>query len=339
VFFVSLPVGLIALVVTGLSLKIPPHPERATRVDYIGAALLTTGLSSVLLATVRGGNEAPWGSTQILTLFAVGAILLTIFVWHERRTPNPIVPISLFRIRTFSAASAAAFCVGISMFGAIMFVPLFVQGVLGESATNSGLVLTPLMLALVCTSVGSGQLITRTGRYRWALVGGALLMAAGFWLLAALDASSTRGAVTLGMIVLGLGLGLLLQNLVLVIQNSVPSRDLGAATSAGQFFRNTGGTIGVTVMGAILTAGLPAGAAAAGALDGGSTSASAAAGETLASAMHPVFVLGVPLMALALLLIVLIPEVPLRRQARERASEPAERLSAPRPEAVEPRAA
>ena len=142
------------------------------------------------------------------------------------------------------------------------------QGVLGESATNAGLVLTPLMLALVVASVGSGQLISRTGRYRWAIVAGPVVMAGGFAVLASLDAGSTQGTATLGMIVLGLGLGLVIQNLLLVVQNAVPSRELGIATSGIQFFRTTGGTIGVSVMGALMTAGLPAGAAA-GALPGG----------------------------------------------------------------------
>ena len=316
VFFVSLPVGLLALAVVLATLRIPPHPERATRIDYTGAALLAGGVSSILLATVRG-EEAAWGSTEIVGLFAAGTALLGVLIWHERRTPHPIVPVSLFRLRAFSAASAASFAVGVAMFGAIMFVPLFVQGVLGESATDSGLVLTPLMLALVGTSVGSGQLISRTGRYRWALVSGPLVMGAGFTLLSGLGTNSTQGSATIAMVVLGLGLGLLMQNLVLVVQNAVPSRELGAATSAGQFFRTTGATIGVTVMGAILSAGLPTGAAAGAALGGPTAAPTSGAREQLADAIHPVFVIGLPLMALVLAVVMLIPETPLRRSVRE----------------------
>ncbi len=318
VFFVSLPVGLVALAVVLVTLRIPPHPERAGSIDYLGAGLLAAGVSSLLLATVRGGQEAPWGSAEVLGLYGAGVVLLAVLAWHERRTPNPIVPVSLFKLRTFTAAAGASFAVGIAMFGAIMFVPLYVQGVLGESATDSGLVLTPLMLALVVTSVGSGQLISRTGHYRWALVSGPVLMAGGFALLSELNQSSTHGAATLAMVVLGLGLGLLLQNLVLVVQNAVPSSQLGVATSAGQFFRTTGGTIGVTVMGAILAAGLPAGAAAGAALQGdGDGVGNAAARDQLAHAIHPVFLIGLPLMALALALVLLIPETPLRRSVRE----------------------
>ena len=311
VFFVSLPVGFVALAAVLLTLRIPPHPDRATRIDYSGAALLAAGLSCVLLGTVRLGDAGARDPVEIAALFAVGAALLGVLGWHERRTPNPIVPLSLFRLRTFSAAVATSFAVGVGMFGAIMFVPLFVQGVLGESATNAGLVLTPLMLALVAASVGSGHVITRTGHYRWAIVSGPVLMACGFALLGALDTGSSQGDATVAMILLGLGLGLLIQNLVLVIQNAVPSRELGAATSAGQFFRTTGGTIGVTVMGAVMTAGLPAGVSLAGAGGGG------VAREQLADAIHPVFMVGLPVMAIALALVVLIPERPLRQTVRE----------------------
>lgn len=304
VFFVSLPVGVVALVVVLATLRIPPHPERSVSVDYTGAGLLAAGVSCVLLGTVRAGEGTPGGGGEIAALFAVGVLVLGLLAWHERRVPDPIVPVSLFRVRTFTAAAAASFAVGVAMFGAIMFVPLFVQGVLGGSATNAGLVLTPLMLGLVAASVGSGQLISRTGRYRWAIISGPVVMAAGYALLSELDVGSTRGAATLAMVVLGIGLGLVMQNLLLVVQNTVRSSELGAATSATQFFRTTGGTIGVSVMGALMTAGLPAGA-------------ESASPQRLADAIHPVFVLGIPLMALALALVLLIPETPLRRTVRE----------------------
>jgi MFS family permease len=243
-------------------------------------------------------------------------------VW-ERRVEQPIVPVELFRIRTVSAACLAGFATGVGMFGTIMFVPLFVQGVLGESATSSGLVLTPLMLALMAASVGSGQIITRTGRYRWALLAGPVVMGAGFALLSMLDSGSTRETTTLAMVVAGFGLGLLVQNLALVVQNAVPSRHMGIATSLAQFSRVNGGTVGVAAMGAILAAGLPAGAATQ-ALGGGgaSTAGGAASREALAGAIHPIFVLGVPMMAVTLLLVALIPEQPLRRAVRDDVKHP-----------------
>jgi hypothetical protein len=165
--------------------------------------------------------------------------------------------------------------------------------------------------------VGSGQIITRTGRYRWALLAGPVVMGAGFGLLSMLDADSSQATATVAMVVCGLGLGLLVQNLALVVQNAVPSRHMGVATSAAQFSRSIGGTIGVSVMGAILAAGLPAGAASAALGGGAATAGGGAAREALADAIHPIFVLGVPMMANTLALVSLIPEVPLRRAVRD----------------------
>ena len=190
------------------------------------------------------------------------------------------------------------------MFGAIMFVPLYVQGVMGASATASGIVLTPLMLSMMITSVGSGQVITPhrplpLGADRRPGGHGRRLRAAA----RSMDVGSGRALATVAMIVTGLGLGLLIQNLSLAVQNGVPSRHLGAATSAAQFFRTIGGTIGVSVMGSILASGMPA--------------HGAAAPAQLASAIHPVFVIGGVLMAVTLAIVIAIPELPLRRTVRE----------------------
>jgi EmrB/QacA subfamily drug resistance transporter len=324
VFLVSLPVGAAALAVILAYLRIPPHPERGTRVDYAGAAMLAVGLSCVLLATVRGGRDAAWGSAQILGLFAAGVVVLALFYAWERRQDQPVVPIELFRLRTMQAATLAGLTTGMGMFGTIVFVPLFMQGAMGDSATNSGLVLAPLMLAMVVTSAGSGQIITRTGRYRWALLSGPVVMAVGFALLASLGVDSGRWHATVAMTIVGLGLGLLLQNLVLVVQNAVPSKHIGAATGAAQLSRSLGNAIGVALMGAILLAGLPAGASL-GSLSSAGAAADASA-EALASALHPVFLLGVPLMAITLGLVALIPEVPLRGAVRDDVAAPAEPL-------------
>ena len=310
-------------VTVAVTLKIPPHPERGTKVDYPGAALLAAGLSALLLATVRGGQEAPWGSAQILGLFAGGAVLLGVFLWWERRVEQPIVPVELFRIRAVSMANLAGFSTGVGMFGTIMFVPLFIQGVLGGSATSSGLVLTPMMLAMMATSVGSGQLITRTGRYRWALLAGPVVMGSGFALLSMLD----TGLLTAARDRRDGGGG----------PRPRPARaepraggaEHGAEPAHGRrpparrsSRASIGGTVGVSIMGAILAAGLPPGAASE-ALGGGATAAGgAAAREALADAIHPIFVLGVPLMAITLALVSLIPEVPLRRAVRDDVAHP-----------------
>jgi EmrB/QacA subfamily drug resistance transporter len=323
VFLVSVPVAAAALAVIVAYLRIPPHPDRGTHVDWVGALLLAVGLSCGLLATVRGGREAAWGSVQIVGLFAAAAVALAAFLAWERRQEQPVVPIDLFKLRTVRAGTAAGLTTGMGMFGTIVFVPLFMQAALGDSATGSGLVLAPLMLAMVLTSTGSGHLITRTGRYRWALLSGPIVMGAGFGMLAALSVHSTRLAAMAAMAVVGLGLGLLLQNLVLVIQNAVPTRHMGAATSAAQLARSLGNAIGVGVMGAILLAGLPAGAAM-GALGAGGAGGAGARADELASALHPVFLLGVPLMAVTFVLVALIPEVPLRQAVRDDVSTPAE---------------
>jgi EmrB/QacA subfamily drug resistance transporter len=322
VFLASMPVALVALAVGWRTLRIPTHPDVSRKVDWLGAALLMSGASIALLATVWGGTEYPWGSPQIVALYAIGALLLGAFAWQERRVETPIVPVRLFRRRTFTLANMAAFSVGVSMFGSIMFVPLFVQGAIGASATNSGVVLTPLMLSLMTSSVASGQIVSRTGRYRWALLTGPIVIGAGSFLLSSLDATSSTRSALLATVVLGFGLGLILQNLVLVVQNTSPPRALGAATGATQFFRSVGGTIGVTVMGAILTAGLPAGTESSlGQV--GAAGDTLAARQTLADAIHPVFMVGMPLMAITLLIVSMIPEVPLRRGVRDDSPAPA----------------
>jgi len=211
------------------------------------------------------------------------------------------------------------------MFGTIMFAPLFFQSVLGASASESGLALTPLMLAMVASSVASGQVISRTGRYRWALLAGPVIMAAGFLALEALDPRLTLLAASGAMVVIGLGLGQLLQNLVLVIQTGLPSRMLGVATSSAQFFRAMCGTIGVTVLGTILTSRLPRGfsGGGAGALAGGGGPLPAAARAAFDHALNPLFLVGPPLMAVAFVACLAIPQVPLRRNVRDHAGEPA----------------
>ena len=294
VFFASVPLSAIAFVTVARTLHVPPHPERDTRVDYTGAALLAAGLSSSLFALTSGGA----------VLWVAGGTMLVAFVWWERRVEQPLIPLELFRGQVFTAASLANFSVGSSMYCMIMFVPLYVQGVMGVSATGSGLILAPLMLALTGATLASGQLISRTGRYRWVLVAGPVIAGFGFVMLTMLTAESTRAGVTAAMIVGGLGLGLLTQNLVLVVQNAVPRRHMGIATGAGKFCRSLGGTIGVSAMGAILAAGLSGGPA---------------SPERLADALHPLFVLGIPLMALTLALVLLIPEIPMSRTFQDEA--------------------
>lgn len=330
-FFVSLPFGLLALAVVWFGFKLEPA-HRQHSVDYVGAALLTGGVSAGLLATVWGGVQYPWGSPEIVALLAGAAVLLSVFVVWERRAAEPIMPLSLFRNRTFAASQIALFATGAGMFGTIIFIPLFAQGVLGASATSSGAILTPLMLALIAASVISGQIVSRTGHYRSILLAGPLVLAGGFYLLTRLGVDSSNGEVTRDMVVVGLGLGLGMQTYVLVVQNAVPQRLMGVATSTTQFFRTVGATVGVTVMGAILTNRLhtelaeraPAGSGTAelspGSLLGGAELPGAAAGvlrESLNAAIHPVFVIGLPLMLVAFAATLLVEHRELRTSVHE----------------------
>jgi EmrB/QacA subfamily drug resistance transporter len=342
-FFVSLPFGLLALAVVFVGFRIEPE-HRDHSVDYIGAALLTAGVSAGLLATVWGGSQYPWLSLQVMGLYVGAAILLGAFVRHERRAPDPILPLELFRNRTFAAAQAALFMVGAAMFATIMFTPLFVQGVLGRSATNSGAVLTPLILGLIGASIIAGQVTSRTGRYKGLLLASPLVLGAGLLLMTRLGAGSTSGEMTRDMIVVGIGIGLGMQTFVLVVQNAVPQSVMGVATAATQFSRLIGATIGVTVMGAVLTGRLNTELAARltsaqqHRLGGGGSLGSLVQGsaghlpaaiatqlhEALAAAMHSVFVLCVPLAVLALVATLFVEQRQLRRTMAEepRAAEP-----------------
>jgi EmrB/QacA subfamily drug resistance transporter len=344
-FFVSLPFGLLALVVVqkGFTME-PTHREHS--IDYVGAALLTAGLSAGLLATVWGGTQYPWASAEIAGLFAVSALVLAVFVAWERRAREPILPLDLFRNRTFAASQVALFFIGAAMFGTILYVPLFVQGVLGESATSSGAILTPLMLALIGASVAAGQLVSRTGRYKGVLLTSPVVLAVGFWLLSQLDVHSTLHETTRDMIVVGLGLGLGTSTFVLVVQNAVPRSVMGVATASTQFFRTIGATIGVTVMGAMLTSNLhnelsdrltPAqladagGAASPGSLVAGGAASlppaiAAALRDALGAAIQPVFAIGVPLMVLALAATFFVERRELRRSVHEAPAEPGKAL-------------
>jgi MFS family permease len=320
VFLVSIPVALIALVVGCLTLTIPRHPERAANLDALGAALLAGALSGVLLGIVRFGENGGGVDADVLLPSAVGVVLAAALVFHERRTPEPIIPFELLRNRTFSSANLAALSIGAPMFGAIAYVPLYAQGALGASATSSGLVLMPLMFSWFAVSILSGQIVSHTGHYRRALISGPPLMLAGYGLLATLDSHSSIRTMTVATILIGIGLGLLYQNLVLVGQNAVPSRHMGTATAAAQLFRNSGGTIGVSVMGAVMAGGLAGGAISAADASSGATPA---AREAMAHALHPVFLIVIPVLVAACWLTWRIPELTLRRAVRDDVAAPA----------------
>lgn len=251
VFYINVPIGGVALFVTAWALDLP-FARRDHKVDFLGAAMLAAGATALLLALVWGGETYPWGSINVVGLFIASAVLIVAFVYWETRASEPVLPLSLFRNPVFTVGSVLGFVVGIAMFGGIVYLPLFLQAVVGISATNSGLLLVPLMLGIIVTSVVSGRLISKTGRYRAFPIFGTGVMVFGFWLLTRLDVHATQGQASIAMVFLGLGIGAVMQVIVLAIQNAVEPHNLGIATSASQFFRSIGGTVGVAIFGTVL---------------------------------------------------------------------------------------
>jgi EmrB/QacA subfamily drug resistance transporter len=262
IFMINVPLGLLALAVTQRNLRLSFTP-RERHIDYAGAALLTAGVTSLLLVMVWGGETYPWDSTPILALGAVGVAALAGFLLTERRAEEPILPPELFRDRVFAVSTAVSFIVGAAMFGAIVFLPLFLQTVTGVSATSSGLLLTPLVAGLLVSVIGSGRIITRWGRYKVFPIVGTAVLTLGLAMLSTMNVATPQSQVSIYMVVIGLGIGMVMQVLVLAVQNSVDAQHLGTATSAATFFRTIGGTVGVAAFGALLNARLAAELAAA----------------------------------------------------------------------------
>jgi EmrB/QacA subfamily drug resistance transporter len=255
-FFINIPVGIVAFAAVASLL---PHiaPGRKGRsVDYAGAIFLTVSLVSLLLALIWGGTQYPWTSTTILALFATALVGLISFLGVERRAPEPVLPLSLFSNPIFLVSIVALFFVGIGMFGAIVFIPLYAQLVLGVSATHSGTILTPLTLAFVAASVFSGQVTSRTGRYKAIAVAGLALATVALFAMSRMSASTSSGSLILRMIATGLGIGATLPVFTLAVQNAFEHGKLGIATASTQLFRSIGATVGTAVLGTVLNARL-----------------------------------------------------------------------------------
>jgi EmrB/QacA subfamily drug resistance transporter len=344
VFYVNMPIGAIALTVVALKLQLPRR-RTEHRVDYLGAALLTAGVSSIILLTTWGGNEYAWGSPTILGLGALGLMLLGAFVWQERRAQEPIIALSLFSSRVFTVASALAFLVGLGMFGTIIFIPLYLQLVYGASATSSGLRMLPLILGLLVASVASGRTISRIGRYRPFPIAGTFIVTIGMFLLSLLAASTPSWVASAYMLVVGLGLGLVMQVLVLAVQNDATPQTMGAATAASTFFRSVGGSFGVAIFGTVFASRLadqfrqlPRSVTTHLNLSGGvhldpaqakrlPPAAHEAFLHAFANALHGVFLFGLGFMALAFALSWALREVPLRENNQPPAEQDASSAS------------
>ncbi|MCW2993196.1 MAG: drug resistance transporter, EmrB/QacA subfamily [Conexibacter sp.] len=326
IFYVNLPLGALAFAV--LAATLPSVSERRKhQIDYAGTLLLALGLSALILATTLGGNTFDWASPEIVGMGILCVLSLVALAYVEQRAAEPILPPSLFRNRVFVVCAAVSLVVGFALFGSLTYLPLFQQVVRGLSPTSSGLQLIPVMGGLLISSIVSGQVITRTGRYKAWPIAGTAVAAVGLYLLSSLDESTGSGIAALHMLILGLGLGMVMQVLVLAVQNSVSYDQLGVATSGATLFRSIGGSLGTAVLGAIfsgrlsseLADKLPAGG---GSAVGGSLNP-AQLGRlpkpihdayigSFTDALHSVFLVATGVVVVAFLLSWLIEERPLR---------------------------
>ncbi|WP_291380714.1 MDR family MFS transporter [Demequina sp.] len=332
-FWVGIPIGIVALIVTERVLKLP-FPRRQHSIDWLGAFFIVAGISALLLMLSLGGKEFAWNSAWTYGLTAAALIMLALTIWQERRASEPIMPPRLFANHTFIITSMAGFVVGIAMFGAIIFLPQYLQIVKGESPTASGLLTLPMMVGLLITSIGSGRLITRTGRYKIFPVVGLLVAAGGLALMSRLAVDTPLWLAGVFMFVTGAGIGMVMQVLVLATQNAVPHADLGVATSGATFFRSLGGAMGVAVFGALLThrlrdtipAQLKAAGVSPGQMPGGSSSLGSpdqiaalpepvhlAVTTGFAEALQTTFLAAVPFALVGFIILLFLRESPLRQ--------------------------
>ena len=332
-FYVNVPIAFIVIV---LAARTIPGITSTTKpkVDYLGVLFVALGATGLTLATSWGGTQYAWGSATIIGLFVGSVVALTIFVFVELRADEPILPMHLFRSKVFAIASVLSFIVGFAMLGAITFLPTFLQYVNGTTATESGLRMLPMVLGLLVTAIASGNVVGKTGRYKEFPIAGTIVMAIGLYLLSRMDATTSIWLESLYMLVLGCGIGLVMQVLTLVVQNTVDYRDLGSATSGVTFFRTLGGSFGASVMGTIyannLETGLPAALVAGGvrdpklvatpdALHKLPDAARAPIVAAYTDALQHVFLLAVPVAVVGLALAIFLPQVTLRGVVKESA--------------------
>nr|WP_104163929.1 MDR family MFS transporter [Cryobacterium sp. N22] len=334
-FFIALPIAIVAIVLLQRTLHLPPRVKRVVKIDYLGAALIAGGVSLLMIWVTLAGNDFEWASITSFVMVAAAALLLIAAVIVEFKAPEPIIPLTLFKNRTFTLATVASISVGVSMFGTSVFLSQYMQLARGATPTQSGLLTIPMMGGLLISSTLFGTLISRTGKWKSIMVSGAVLVVAGLLLLGTLQYDTNLILVGIFMFVLGAGLGMVMQNLVLVVQNSIEVKNLGVATSAVTFFRSLGGTVGVSVLGSVLGT-----VVAQHIKDGISTLApadQAVALKTLGSGVIPhvsslpdairvvvesaygtgvgtVFLLGVPLAVITLVMVALMPNASLGTQ-------------------------
>ncbi len=255
IFYINVPLAIVAVIVCNQVLRLVPHTRREHKIDYLGAAFMVASVVCLLLALSFGGSAPAWAwsSARIISLLVAALVLGVIFAFVEGRAAEPILPLRLFRKLTFSVANSATFVLGFAMFGSIIFVPLYLQIVKGESPTKSGLLMLPMMVGIIGTSIISGRMISKQGRYKWYPVFGTAVMAAGLLLFTQLQVNTALWQAFIYMLLVGIGLGAAMQPLVLAVQNSLELKDMGSGTAAATFFRSLGGAVGVATLGAVLS--------------------------------------------------------------------------------------
>ncbi|GAA1133795.1 MDR family MFS transporter [Arthrobacter flavus] len=327
-FWINMPLGVLALLVVIFFLHLPSKERQRTKPDVAGMALLAIATTSIVLVGTWGGTRYDWTSATILGLAAVAIITSVAFVMVERRADEPILPMHLFRERNFNLTTSGGLLIGVTMFGAVGYMPTYLQMVTGASATNAGLLMIPMMGALLLTSTGSGVLVSRTGRYKWMPIAGSLLVAVALFLLSSIQPETALWVICTYIGMLGAGLGLSMQILVLIVQNTFPNRMVGTATASNNYFRQIGATLGSAIVGSLFTARvadllterLPGGAVS---TEGGANSltpelvytlpdvARNAVIESYNDALTPLFLYMAPLGIIAAILLFFVKEVPL----------------------------
>ncbi|MBV1950057.1 MDR family MFS transporter [Streptomyces sp. BV129] len=349
-FYINLPLGAVALALVSAVLHLPKKRAKAG-IDYLGVTLLTVGITAIVLVTTWGGTEYAWTSARIMELTALGVVSLVGFVFWQTKAAEPVVPLHIFKSRNFTLMSLIGFITGFVMFGATLFLPLYQQAVQGASATNSGLLLLPMLGAMLVTSMVAGRVTTGSGRYKVFPVAGGALMIVGLYLMSTMDTETTRLTSGIYMAVVGAGMGCLMQVTMLVAQNSVEMKDMGVASSSATLFRTLGSSFGVAVMGALFNNRVQdVMTERAGALGKGITEKSAqldaaslaklpvAAREAYQHAVsagtHSAFLLGSAIAVVVLVAAVFVKEVPLRGGPQKPSAEPTDAVPAPVIEAV-----
>jgi len=258
VFYINVPLGLVSLFILYRLLPAIRHPEAGRNIDYLGAAAFTVAIGAFLvgLTNVRSLDLTTFADPWIGGLMLVGLVFGAIFIWIESRAKEPLVPLDLFRLRTFAIAVSASFFAAFGFFAAVVFLPRWYQTVAGASATESGYNILPLLFGLIFGAIASGQIVARTGRYKWLVVGSMVLLAAGLWMLTNLHANTDRPILWLWMLLTGLGVGPAFAVFTLIVQNAVSMRQVGVATASVGFFQQIGGTVGLTLAGTIFASRL-----------------------------------------------------------------------------------